>query len=387
MIRKTDMKRSLKYAVKTSAFLASFALCGCLTTQNAKTPTEQAMLSLTTGDFDKAVAYSQEALKENPNDVYALTVAGIAYDNLGYPHRSRRYYEDVLALPNSGEAAMFGQFKKMPPQDLHAVATQRLSLMEQKAHPFTKTDPETGIVVFTKETPKGKESFSVEKEPAKGGLDMLSEGDKNIVNRFLTFIRLRDEKLVTQEEWEIRRQMNLGGLMPYSLQPAGIGMDLPSPEADEIIRRLDALRAALELRSITPKEHAVEREMILEALLVSKPRGLMTPKAPPEGILDGAQLLRRLEMLQGLGLITPEEAAAEKKATENLIYARLGMDGGQKVSQSAAPCIQKCLQQSQVCPQENPVEKKKVSVKKKTAKKAVKKKAPAPVNTCSCPVS
>ncbi len=390
----TDIGKILSTAAKTSAFLGMFALCGCLT---SKTPTEEAILSLSLGDFDKAVNYSNEALKVDPNDAYALMVAGIAYDNLGYPNRSRRYYEDVMALPAGSQAAMFGQFKKTQPQELRAIAAQRLNFMEQKERPFAKVDAETGAAVFTqnagdasvikvqagtKLSQKGAESFVIEKRSVKGGLDMLDEGDRNVVQRFLTFIRLRDEKLVTQEEWQIRRSVNLGGLMPYSLQPAGQGLDLPAPEADEIIHRLDALRAALEIRAITPQEHAVEREIILEALLPSKPRALMPPKASPEGVMDGAKMLRRIETLQRMGLITPAEAAAEKKATENLIYARLGMTGGQKANANAAPCIQKCLRQTQTCPQVAP--KKAAPVKKKTVKKPAKKKAaPAPQN-CVC---
>lgn len=390
----TDIGKILSTAAKTSAFLGMFALCGCLT---SKTPTEEAILSLSLGDFDKAVNYSNEALKVDPNDAYALMVAGIAYDNLGYPNRSRRYYEDVMALPAGSQAAMFGQFKKTQPQELRAIAAQRLNFMEQKEHPFAKVDAETGTAVFTqnngdasvikvqagtKLSPKGAEAFVIEKRSVKGGLDMLDEGDRNVVQRFLTFIRLRDEKLVTQEEWQIRRSVNLGGLMPYSLQPAGQGLDLPAPEADEIIHRLDALRAALEIRAITPQEHAVEREIILEALLPSRPRALMPPKAPPEGVMDGAKMLRRIETLQRMGLITPAEAAVEKKATENLIYARLGMTGGQKANENAEPCIQKCLRQTQTCPQVAP--KKAAPVKKKTVKKPAKKKAaPAPQN-CVC---
>lgn len=390
----TDIGKILSTAAKTSAFLGMFALCGCLT---SKTPTEEAILSLSLGDFDKAVNYSNEALKVDPNDAYALMVAGIAYDNLGYPNRSRRYYEDVMALPAGNQAAMFGQFKKTQPQELRAIAAQRLNFMEQKELPFAKVDAETGAAVFTqnngdasvikvqagtKLSPKGAEAFVIEKQSVKGGLDMLDEGDRNVVQRFLTFIRLRDEKLVTQEEWQIRRSVNLGGLMPYSLQPAGQGLDLPAPEADAIIHRLDALRAALEIRAITPQEHAVEREIILEALLPSKPRALMPPKALPEGVMDGAKMLRRIETLQRMGLITPAEAAVEKKATENLIYARLGMTGGQKANANAAPCIQKCLRQTQTCPQVAP--QKAAPVKKKTLKKPAKKKAaPAPQN-CVC---
>ena len=401
MTQNSKMKISFKRAGNATALTAFFLLGGCFLTGTSKTPTEEAILNLTLGDFDKAVTYSQTALKDNPNDAYAMMVAGIAYDNLGYPHKSRRYYEDILASPG-GETGMFGQFKNMQPQDLRAVAAHRLTLMDDKAHPYAHVEKETGRAVFSKTndgktyvietgtelSPKGNESFVIQKEKINGGLDMLSEGDRNVVQRFLTFIRLRDEKLVTENEWQIRRAVNLGGLMPYSLAPAGAGLDLPSPEAEEIIRRLEALRTALELRSITPQEHTVEREIILEALLPSKPRSLATPAAPPKDILEGATLLRRLEMLQKAGLITPSEAAAERKVTENMLYAQLGMTGGRQATANASTCIQKCMKQTSDCPQAVPVKTPaktpaKAPVKKAAVKKTVQKK---PETACSCPV-
>lgn len=243
--------------------------------------------------------------------------------------------------------------------------------------PLAVIDPATQSAAFTASAFPAQVKVVAEKtspaapqETIKGGLDMLSEGDRNIVLRFLTFIRLRDEKYVTEEEWQTRRSVNLGGLLPYTLSPAGKGLDLPAPSGDVIVGRLNALRNALEIRAITPREHAAEREIILEALLPSNPFYRMDPAPVPQDILEGATALRRVETLQNLKLITPAEAKKEKAAIEKLTYAKIGMTGSDGQSRpETAKCIQKCL--SVPCTPCAPVKK---AVAKKTT---VKKAAPA----------
>ena len=75
-------------------------------------------------------------------------------------------------------------------------------------------------------------------------------------------------------------------------------------------RKYSSLRNALEIRAITPREHAAEREIILEALLPSNPFYRMDPAPVPKDILEGATALRRVEMLKNLKLISDAE---EKK--------------------------------------------------------------------------
>ena len=208
---------------------------------------------------------------------------------------------------------------------------------------------------------------------------MLNEGDRNIVMRFLTFKRLRDERYVTEQEWLNRRTVNLGGLLPYTLTPAGLGLDLPAPDGNVIVERLDALRNALEMRAITPREHAAEREIILEALLPSNPFYRMNPKAPPKDILEAATALRQVETLKNLGLITPVETKSETAAIEKLTYAKIGMTGGGQATPTAAKCIQKCLSAPATpCPAVSK------PAPKKKAVKAKSKPKPKP-QTCPCP--
>ena len=391
------IRRKLSGTVSAAVLTVSALICGCSTPGSSlfKTDTEQSILSWSAGNHEDAVHYAQKALQDNPNDTYAMMVAGLSYESLGYPNRARAFYEQAAAS-DSVAVGMFGAVRNVPAEELKKAAATRLSAMNLPQAPLAVIDPSTQTAAFTAaafpaqvRVVTEKTAFAAPQEKIKGGLDMLSEGDRNIVLRFLTFIRLRDEKYVTEEEWRTRRSVNLGGLLPYTLSPAGKGLDLPAPSGDVIVGRLNALRDALEIRAITPHEHAAEREIILEALLPSNPFYRMDPVPVPRDILEGATALRRVEMLQNLKLITPAEAKKEKAAIEKLTYAKIGMTGSDGQSRpETAKCIQKCL--SVPCTPCAPATKsvvKKTAVKKAApAKKATAKPAPVKKTTSAlCP--
>lgn len=386
------IRRKLSGTVSAAVLTVSALICGCSTPGSSlfKTDTEQSILSWSAGNHEDAVHYAQKALQDNPNDTYAMMVAGLSYESLGYPNRARAFYEQAAAS-DSVAVGMFGAVRNVPAEELKKAAATRLSAMNLPQAPLAVIDPSTQTAAFTAAAFPAQVRVVTEKtasaapqEKIKGGLDMLSEGDRNIVLRFLTFIRLRDEKYVTEEEWRTRRSVNLGGLLPYTLSPAGKGLDLPAPSGDVIVGRLNALRDALEIRAITPREHAAEREIILEALLPSNPFYRMDPVPVPRDILEGATALRRVEMLQNLKLITPAEAKKEKAAIEKLTYAKIGMTGSDGQSRpETAKCIQKCL--SVPCTPCAPATKsvvKKTAVKKATAKPAPVKKTTSALCPC-----
>ena len=391
------IRRKLSGTVSAAVLTVSALICGCSTPGSSlfKTDTEQSILSWSAGNHEDAVHYAQKALQDNPNDTYAMMVAGLSYESLGYPNRARAFYEQAAAS-DSVAVGMFGAVRNVPAEELKKAAATRLSAMNLPQAPLAVIDPSTQTAAFTAAAFPAQVRVVTEKtasaapqEKIKGGLDMLSEGDRNIVLRFLTFIRLRDEKYVTEEEWRTRRSVNLGGLLPYTLSPAGKRLYLPAPSGDVIVGRLNALRDALEIRAITPREHAAEREIILEALLPSNPFYRMDPVPVPRDILEGATALRRVEMLQNLKLITPAEAKKEKAAIEKLTYAKIGMTGSDGQSRpETAKCIQKCL--SVPCTPCAPATKsvvKKTAVKKAApAKKATAKPAPVKKTTSAlCP--
>lgn len=379
-----NMRRNLKITGTAVSLAVLGFLSGC-----AAPKSDDAILALAAGEYETAANFSVAALRDNPEDPYALMVAGLAFEGLGFPNKSRRFYEDLIEL-NVNEVSMFGTFRPVAPESMMETAKKRLTFMEHKKRPFAAVRPDTGIAEFTEVAfqpaengVKTGKAEKTEKTVLAGGLDMLSDGDRNVVQRFLTLMQLTDEQLVTRQEFEMRRAANLGGLLPYTLSPAGLGMDLPAPSAKTLSERLNALKTALELRSITPREHAVERDIILEALLPSVPQRRMIPVAPPKDVLEGATALRRIEMLKDLGLITPLEAKNEQEAVEKLVYMKLGMRDANKGinAQAASACIKKCLSTPQVvCPAAAPA-KKKTPAKKKPA--PAKKKTVQP--SCVCP--
>ena len=343
MKTRRTLSRSVSFAVLTLSAL----ICGCSSPGDAlfKTDTERSILKWSTGNYEDAVHYAQRALRDEPDDAYAMMVAGLSYERLWYPNRARAFYEQ--AAHTQGDAVgVFGSIRNTPAEEVKKAAAERLEALTLTKNPIAVVDAETQTAVFAPAA--YAEARAANQKPApetvKGGLDMLTEGDRNLVMRFLTFIRLRDEKYATEDEWQKRRAVNLGGLLPYTLTPAGKGMDLPAPSGDAIIGRLNALREALEMRAITPREHAAEREIILEALLPADPFYRMKPEPVPQDLLQGATALRRLETLRNLGLITAAEAKKEKAAVEKLTYAKIGMTGadGQSAPE-VSKCVQKCV--------------------------------------------
>ncbi len=144
----------------------------------------------------------------------------------------------------------------------------------------------------------------------------MSAADRNVVQRFETLKRLEQEDLITQEEYTRRRNVNIGALLPYTRDPGGVGLERSVPSSDAIVARLAALRRSFELRSITAAQHALERTMILNALLPEAPQERTDRKPPPQDVLDGAAMVGRLEGYRAQDIITASEFDAERDAIE-----------------------------------------------------------------------
>ena len=157
------------------------------------------------------------------------------------------------------------------------------------------------------------------------GLDDLpmKAGEKNVVQRFETLRRLKDESLITDDEYARRRAANIGALLPYTRDPGGVGLERSVPSSDAIIARLAGLRRAFEMRAISAAQHALERTMILNALLPEAPEERDEQKAPPADVIEGAAMVGRLEGLRAKNLITTAELDAERDAIEHVLRTGL----------------------------------------------------------------
>ena len=150
----------------------------------------------------------------------------------------------------------------------------------------------------------------------------LSPLERNVVHCFEVLSRLLDEGLTTPRAFFRHRSPNVGALLPFTHDPAAAGLERPSASADASVARLQALRRALEIRAISPDQHASERAMILAALLPPSPYERAKPMHLPTDVIHGAAIVSRLEMLEKRGLITPEELDREGKAINQ--YLRTG---------------------------------------------------------------
>jgi cell division septation protein DedD len=144
----------------------------------------------------------------------------------------------------------------------------------------------------------------------------LTVAESNIVRRFQVLSRLLDEGLITQEEYGRRRSANIGGLLPYSKEPPGLGLDRPVPAPAAISARLQALGRALEMRAISASQHEFERGVILNSLLPERPDPRAARLPPPTDMFALADAAGRLSYLREEGLISEGEFDTERTAMD-----------------------------------------------------------------------
>ena len=154
---------------------------------------------------------------------------------------------------------------------------------------------------------------------ADAAMPRFAEADTNIVSRFNTLVALRDQGLITAEEFATRRQANIGALLPLTSPPPAAGLDRPVPSTEQISGRLRAIGRGLEMRAISVAQHTAERSMILDAMMPAAPIAVANPGRPPQGLLQAADSVRWLEQLRESSLITSDEYARERAAIEGAI--------------------------------------------------------------------
>lgn len=287
---------------------------------------EKATLAYSNGDFSKALQYSAEAIKGNPRNEQALLVGALSAEKLGRFNKARQYYEDLI-IADGNEKSVLGTPDNQPQKisetakrNLRAITisqsnltienrdgTKHFAVSEESGELQSKTTIANAL--------KKKDIPAVRSNPV-GIDDIFTPEEQNIVSRFIILKDLAEKDFITKDEFLSRRSANIGGLLPLTRKAPGIGIDQPVPTSDLIIERLNVLKEGVETRAITPREFSAERDIIIEALMSPAPRQRIKNKAPSKNILDAAQDLRKLEILQDLGLITENEKNNEKKAIE-----------------------------------------------------------------------
>jgi tetratricopeptide (TPR) repeat protein len=294
------------------------------------TSAEIGLAELAKGNYIEAEKRFQAALKKNQQDVHALLGLGMLYQNNGLTTRARQMYEALLAI-RPDEDKQFIIWKSLKTRPISEIASVNLALIESggvltsmgrasAAEVPAASTPITGAPV-----PNAMTARTMQKEPMSQAFSddvsvpRLAEANSNIISRFKTLIALRDQGLLTTQDYNARRQANIGALLPLSSPPPAAGLDRPVPSTQQISGRLRAIARGLEMRAISVAQHASERAMILDAMMPSAPISVANPGRPPQGLLQAADSVRWLEQLREGGLITSDEYTRERAAIEGHI--------------------------------------------------------------------
>jgi len=304
---------------------------------------EFGIASLAKGNYVTAEGHFLKALKRNPKDVHALLGAGILYHNTGQLTKAREMYEAVLAI-RPDDSLQFVVWSNIKTKPAIQIASVNLSLLDSGGvanamgggaagiegslapsdsgpvpaprRPMVSAAP-SGAAMLGRPGRGAGFSGSPQAAPLPGpAIGKFAGGDSNKISRFATIRALRDQGLITQQEFNARRRANIGALLPLTAPPPSAGLARPVPSTEQITGRLRAIGRALEMRAISVTQHAAERNMILDALMPSAPVVVDNPTVPPQGLLEAADSVRRLEQLRDTGYINSDEYNKERQAIE-----------------------------------------------------------------------
>jgi tetratricopeptide (TPR) repeat protein len=338
-----------KHTIPALALALTFGLGGCGLMQGqifsdsfwAGSPfqennsAELGIAEMAKGNYITAEAHFKQALKANPRDIDALLGAGILYQNTGQLTKAREMYEAVLAL-RPDESKQFVVWSAINTKPASQIASVNLSLLESGGvspamagaaplgQPGLGNAPVSGApagsAMLGRTAPApGPMQASAAPMSADAGARVIAayaSEDANVMSRFSTLKALRDQGLITADEYNRRRQINAGALLPLTSPPPAAGLSRPVPTSEQIAGRLRAIGRALEMRAISVGQHSAERNMILDALMPAAPVVVDNPAVPPKGLMEAADSVRRLEKLKDDGYISGDEYARERQAIE-----------------------------------------------------------------------
>ena len=157
-------------------------------------------------------------------------------------------------------------------------------------------------------------------------------------NNFLRFVALKqlfDAELITEEEYDARREANLGALLPLTQTSSWLDASRRPPPARDVVERLETITRFRIAGSLNENSYKLERDAVLDGLM-PMPMGdrrsmaVVTPEA-----LDPEAHQVWLDRLLATKLITPREYAKENVALVGL-YAPAA--GSMEDADSAPSC-------------------------------------------------
>lgn len=299
--------------------------------------TKLGLAEMIQGNYGRAEKHFESALRANPRNVQALLGRGVLFQNTGQVLKAREMYEAILAIRPEQSKQMV-VWTNFAPKPISEIASVNLALLESGGVPASMEKGAAGrqgapqassaissapsASALTARTPPPPASAPVSAVTPASSMTKFADADANIVSRFKTLITLRDQGLITQEEYRTRRQANVGALVPLIAPPPAAGLDRPFPTTEQVAGRLRAIGRALEMRAMTISQHASERSMILDALVPAAPVVVANPGIPPQGLMEAADAVRRLERLRTDGLINSDEYTKERAAIEGAMQPK-----------------------------------------------------------------
>ena len=286
---------------------------------------EQGLAEMAKGNYQEADRLFGEALDRNPQDFYAMLWRAVLYQNTRQDEKARDLYRRLNLADPPGQVVI-GGFTDLTPRTIKEAAEMNL-LRLNRGEPavggmiagYTAQPTIAPNTLASTTAPQGTGTAPVVPAPRMIAADAFSPSDQAVTERFAILRTLQDAGLVTPEEYAERRTANLGALMPMTAAPPSAGLMQPPPEGPEIVRRLEALNRTLRLGAISVQEHIEERGAILDALMPAVPKDRDPPMAAPQGLMDAARRIARLDALRSEGLITDAEQRKERDAIEAAI--------------------------------------------------------------------
>ncbi|MCC9622574.1 tetratricopeptide repeat protein [Thalassospira sp. MA62] len=294
------------------------------------------LAQLASGDYASAERLFDEALRKDPQDGHAMLWRSVLYQNTNRPDRAHDGYDTLIAMNPPGTVLMTTASGTQPRPLRDAAEFNLMRLQRGLPGSLSINDQIVSGTSGLGEVPGQMQNARPQSQaqpartdaapvsPRTRAMDIpagaaLSAGDEAIAKRFGIMRNLQASGLITPEEYSARRSANLGALLPMSQPAPSAFLNNPPPDAGQVEERLNQLNRSLQIGAITVQEHVGERTAILDALLPAQPRQRATPPPAPQGLMDAARQIARLEDLQQMNLITPDEFKRERDAIEAAI--------------------------------------------------------------------
>lgn len=275
-----------------------------------------------------AERWTTRALEQNPDNPYALLIRGKLADRAGQRGVAREAYERIVALNPSATIDPTPMDPTSTPKPIVDIAAQALAVLPPDVvAPGMARVPGISGPTFLQNMANTVIGTALDRD----------EAWQTISSRFETLDLLLADGLVTNDEHQARRSVNLGALLPVTQPPPAAGLTRPAPRATAIAARLKDIATTYESGAMSARQHAEERRAILDALLPADPRERMRDPLRPITRDATAQISMRMEDALRRDLVSSEEYEAERAAMMPVVAALPGAESQPDIEVLPAP--------------------------------------------------